>query len=171
MKLAKKYPKVFICLGILVLAAAGALIVRSTPGASKGGDIGNISWNVTASQLRYIGGSTQRTESYHRYLIENGPDETEVKYVLNYTIFDTDGDIVTNSDGSPKQDVTEAFGPDVPANGYGEYSDWQGVSVANLEDGVMYDITAYTRVSLYDGNDFLGDGQVDADPLRFTKVD
>ena len=150
---------------------AGALIVRSTPGASKGGDTGDISWNVTASQLRYIGGSTQRTKSYHHYLIENGPDETKVKYVFNHTIFDTDGNIVTNSDGSPKQDVTEAFGPDVPANGYGEYSDWQGVSVANLEDDEQYDITAYTRVSLFDGDDFLGDGKVHATDVRFTKAD
>ena len=170
MKLAKKYPKMFIGLCILILAAAGALIVRNTPGASNSGSVSGIYWSVTASQLRYIGGSTQRTESYHHYLIENGPDETKVKYVFNHTIFDTDGNIVTNSDGSPKQDVTEAFGPDVPANGYSEYSDWQGVSVANLTNGTDYDITAYTRVSLYDGDDFLGDGQVDATDVRFTKA-
>lgn len=59
----------------------------------------------------------------------------------------------------------------MPANGYGEYSDWQGVSVANLTDGIDYDITAYTRVSLYDGVDFLGDGEVHATDVRFTKDD
>ena len=90
--------------------------------------------------------------------------------MFNHTILDTDGNIVSNADGSPKKDVTEAFGPDVPANGYGEYSDWQGVSVANLIDGTDYDITAYTRASLFDGDDFLGDGEVRATDVRFMKA-
>ncbi len=171
MKLAKKYPKVFIGLGILVLGMAGALIVRNIPGASGGGTIDGISWSATASQLRYIGGSTQRTESFHHYLIENGPFAIDVKYEFNHTIVNTDGTLTYNANGTPKQDVIEEFGPDVPANGYSEHSGWQGVSVANLRDDTDYDITAYTRVSLFDGNDHLGDGQVNAVNVRFTKED
>ena len=94
----------------------------------------------------------------------------DVQYEFNRTVVNTNGTNTHNADGSPKKDVTEAFGPDVPANGYGEYSDWQGVSVANLIDGTDYDITAYTRASLFDGDDFLGDGEVRATDVRFMKA-
>ena len=78
--------------------------------------------------------------------------------------------ILTTQMGLLRKMYTEEFGPDVPAKGYGEYSDWQGVSVANLIDGTDYDITAYTRASLFDGNDFLGDGEVRATDVRFMKA-
>ena len=93
-----------------------------------------------------------------------------MKFEFNHTIVNTGGTNVLNPDGSLKQDVIEEFGPDVPANGYGEYSDSQGVSVADLEDGEDYYITAYTRISLFTKSDKpLGGGQVDAVPVQFTK--
>ena len=94
----------------------------------------------------------------------------DVQYGFNHTVVNTNATNTHNASGSPKKDVTEAFGPDVPANGYGERSGWQGVSVANLTNGTDYDITAYTRVSLFNGNDPLGDGKVDATDVRFTKA-
>jgi hypothetical protein len=93
-----------------------------------------------------------------------------VQYGFNHTVVNTNGTNTHNTDGSLKQDNTEEFGPDVPANGYGERSGWQGVSVANLTDDIDYDITAYTRASLFDGNDFLGDGEVRATDVRFMKA-
>ena len=95
----------------------------------------------------------------------------DVQYGFNHTVVNTNGTNTHNADGSLKQDNIEEFGPDVPAKGYGERSGWQGVSVANLIDDIDYDITAYTRVSLFDGNDPLGDGKVDAVKVRFTKDD
>ena len=94
-----------------------------------------------------------------------------MKYEFNHTVVNTDGTNTHNTDGSLKQDNIEEFGPDVPEDGYGEHSGWQGVSVANLDDDTDYDITAYTRVSLFHGNDRLGDGKVNAVNVRFTKDD
>ena len=83
MKFAKQHPKVFICLLILILAAAGALIVREIPGEeSCGYTADGVRYSASVGGLEY---DSPYTKSYHRIAVENDADFTvELEYRFVY---------------------------------------------------------------------------------------
>ncbi len=149
MKFAKQHPKMFVCLFILVLVAAGALIVRNIPGAGTGGttDTGNVAWEISVWNLVY-NSATERTSSNHRFLIENSGEETEVVFEFQHAVVTDDG--FSNVEVEKKiPDIENNPGydyPDVPPWTYYEKSESISADVSHLDEG-DYKITAYTRIS------------------------
>lgn len=151
MKRVKQPPKAFVCLVILVLAAAGVLIVRNVSGdQSCGYTVDGIWYSASVGDLRY---EPPFTKSYHRTYVENDADFTiETEYRFVHLIFKNDKSTpATAGPGeSPKQQIIEEpNGPIVEPGTYhdNERTDTLEVDVSDLPIG-FYWINAYTELEI-----------------------
>lgn len=148
MKFAKQHPKVFICLLILVLAAAGALIVREIPGEED--------CDYTQHGIRYsasVGGleyDSPDTKSYHRISVENDADfDVELEYrFVHFVFMDDRTTIARGEDDELKHKVIEVEeGPILETGESHEDSEWIEIYVGDLDTG-WYWINAYTELEV-----------------------
>ena len=138
MKFAKQHPKMFICFLILVLAAAGALIVREIPGEeSCGYTEDGVRYSASVGGLEY---DSPDTKSYHRISVENDADFTvELEYRFAQTVFmDDRATIARGADNERKRkviEVDEDEGPILETGEFHEDSEWIEIYVGDLDTG------------------------------------
>lgn len=167
MKGIRQHPKAVVCLVILVLAAAGLLIVRDIPGhigdgATEDSDSDEdttddgIWWYVEVDDVTH---NSSSTESYHRYEVENGSDfEIRLTFEFAHRVLTGAGGPVYNADGSLKEDVircpwAEVGGLNCPAPELDPGDEdanwwWLCTSIDDLDEG-SYKIHAYTDLGIY----------------------
>lgn len=150
----KQHPKVFVFVSLFGLA----LIVTVTTifGAAKGGTFSKDgysgAWEISVYDLSH-NSTTQRTMSNHRYLLENSGEEGKVlkrKYTYAHRLVTPEGNLIFDASGNPKVErVESAIGAPLSPGAYQEHSETLGLSVADLPNGKMFKIQAYTRLSIY----------------------
>ncbi len=172
----KQHPKAFVFVSLLALALVltGTAIFGAARGGTFSSDGYSGAWEVSVYNLSY-NPDTYRTSSNHRYLLENDGEEGKVlkrKYTFSHQLVTPEGNLIYDANGNPKVErVESAIGAPLPPGAYQEHSETLGVSVADLADGTMFKIRAYTRLTIYKATlgAPLAQPEVDEESAVFTK--
>ena len=151
MKGIKKHSKAFVCLVILIVAMAGALIVSSVSGEQDCGyTVDSIWYSASVEDLRY---EDSFTKSYHRIYVENDADFTiRTAYRFVHLVYKNDKSTpATAGPGQPPKQkiIDEPNGPIVEPGTYddNERTDTLQVDVNDLPSGTYW-IHAYTELEI-----------------------